>query len=133
MTRVETHGTEPMIGLIGGLGVGAAIHYYRELAGAHRAAVATGDGLPGVDVVRSQDSEIDFIHGAYTRLAYSGIASPDDRRELFALAERLRTRDGVEAVLLAGADFAVMFDASNTTFPHVDCARAHIDAILAVA
>lgn len=40
---------------------------------------------------------------------------------------------GLEAVVLAGTDFAVMFDARTTPFPHVDCARAHINAILAAA
>ena len=220
-----------MIGLVGGLGVGAAIHYYRELAAAHddarqpmklvmahasiarvAAYAAAGDRqglatylagflarlkdagatigvvpavtphlcidelkaitpipvvditeavrnhlrerklsrvalfgtrfvvesnfygrLQGVNVVRPQDSEIVFIHSAYTALAKTGVVSADDRRRFTALADTLRTRDGVEAVLLAGTDLALMFDASNTPFPHVDCARVHIDAILSVA
>jgi len=222
---------DAVIGLVGGLGVGAAIHYYRELAAAHddtqrplklrmdHASIARATGyatagdrqglaeylagflarlklagatigvvpavtphmcidelmaitpiplvditavvrdhlrdrqlskvalfgtrfvvessfygrLPDVDVVRPRDSEIEFIHGAYTRLAYSGVASADDRQQLSALAETLRTRDGVQAVLLAGTDFAVMFEASNTPFPYVDCAGAHIAAILRAA
>src|SRR5262245_5823083 len=31
----EAQNIEPLIGLVGGLGVGAAIHYYRSLAAAH--------------------------------------------------------------------------------------------------
>lgn len=219
-----------MIGLIGGLGVGAAIHYYRELAAAHddrrrplglvmdHASIskateyaASGDRhglavylagflsrlkaagasvgvipavtphlcidelrritplpviditdavanrvrerkltrvalfgtrfvvesdlygrLKGVDVVRPRPDEIDFVHRVYTDLAHSATVSAADREQLTALAERLQGRDGVDAILLAGTDFALMFDQSNTPFPHLDCARAHIDAILRI-
>ena len=86
--------------------------------------------LQGFEVVRPHDSEIDFIHTAYSELAKTGVVSADDRRRFIALADTLRTRDGAEAVLLAGTDLALMFDASNTPFPSVDCARVHIDAIL---
>jgi aspartate racemase len=220
-----------MIGLIGGLGVGAAIHYYRELAAAHddrrrplqlvmdHASIskatdyaASGDRhglavylagflsrlkaagasvgvipavtphlcigelrritplpviditeavaarvrdrklsrvalfgtrfvidsdlygrLEGVDVVRPRPDEIDFVHGAYTELAHTAIVSAENRDRLTALAQRLQERDGVEAVLLAGTDFALMFDRSNTPFPHLDCGRVHIEAILRAA
>jgi len=222
---------DQVIGLLGGLGVGAAIHYYRELAGAHddrrrpmnlvmnhasisRATqhASTGDRqglaayfagllgrlkaagatigvvpavtphicidelkaitpipvvdltqavadhikerrlsrvalfgtrfviesdmygrLPGVGIVRPRDEEIEFIHDAYSEMAHSGASTPERRERFVALADTLQKRDGVEAVVLAGTDFAVMFDASNTPFPHVDCARAHINAILAAA
>jgi aspartate racemase len=217
-----------MIGLLGGLGVGAAIHYYRELAAAHddvrqpmqlamvhasisrvtnyaaqgdrtglaaylagflgklRAAGATIGVLPavtphlcidelkaitpipvidltkvvsdhlqerklskvalfgtrfvvesdmygrlqGVDVVRPRESELTFIHDAYTQLAYSGRTSEEHRERLVSLADTLQERDGVEAIVLAGTDFALMFNADNTPFPHVDCTRAHIAVIL---
>lgn len=218
----------PTLGLLGGLGVGAAVHYYRELAAAHdavntpmklvmahasiaratnyaeqgdrtglaaylagflhqlAAAGATIGILPavtphfcideltgitpipvidltkvvsnhlqqrslsrvalfgtrfvvesdmygrlrGVDVVRPNAAELAFVHRAYTQLAYSGVVAADDRDQLIALAHTLMNRDGVEAVVLAGTDFAMMFNAANTPFPHVDCTRAHIDFIM---
>ena len=220
-----------MIGLVGGLGVGAAIHYYRELAAAHddrvrpmnlvmshasiaRATAFASKGdreglasylsvflgrlaaagasfgvvpavtphlcidelnaitplpvvdltdavsahirerklsrvalfgtryvvtsdlygrLRGVDIVRPREAEIAFIHDAYSEMAHSGVASDSHRQTFVVLANTLQTRDGVEAIVLAGTDFALMFDASNTPFPHVDCARAHIDAIMRIA
>jgi aspartate racemase len=47
-----------------------------------------------------------------------------------ALADTLCRRDGVEAIVLAGTDFAVMFDEATTPLPHVDCTRAHINFIM---
>ena len=219
---------QPMLGLLGGLGVGAAIHYYRELAAAHddvrrpmnlvmahasisqathyaaqgdrkslaaylagflerlKAAGATIGVLPavtphlcidelqaiapipvidltkvvsnhlierklskvalfgtryvvesdmygrlqGVEVVRPGEPELAFVHDAYTHLAHSGQTSAEHRERFISLADTLQRRDGVEAIVLAGTDFALMFDATNTPFPHVDCTRAHIDVIM---
>lgn len=89
--------------------------------------------LGGVEVVRPREAEIDFVHDAYVRLAKTGIADDGDRRRFVALAETLQSRDGVQAIALAGTDFAVMFDAASTPFPHVDCAGVHIEAIAARA
>ena len=77
---------DQVIGLLGGLGVGAAIHYYRKLADA-----STGDrqGLAA------------YFAGLLGRLKSSGA-----------------TIGVVPAV---------------DPFPHVDCAQAHIKAILAAA
>lgn len=86
--------------------------------------------LPDVEIVRPQAAELDFIHDAYTHLAHAATASIAHREQFVVLAERLQTRDRVEAIVLAGTDFTLMFEASTTPFPHVDCARAHIDAIL---
>jgi aspartate racemase len=218
-----------MIGLLGGLGVGAAIHYYRELAAAHdrlgrtmnlvmahasvtrvaeyaaqadrvglatylcgfveqlKAAGATFGVLPALtphlginelqamapipvmdltqlvadhvkarqlatvalfgtryvvesnmfgrleNAVRPRPAEVDFIHNAYSNLARTGVASGEDREQFIRLAQTLQERDGVDAIVLAGTDLAVMFGPESTPFPHVDCTRVHIDAIMAAA
>ena len=228
MTTIDTLTQAPVIGLLGGLGVGAAIHYYRELAAQHddyaqpmnlvmvhasiaratgyatrgdrdglarylagflgqlRAAGATFGVLPaitphlcieplqaitplplidltavvadhlrqrglsrvalfgtrfvvesdmygrleGIDVVRPRADEITFIHEAYTQLAHSGVVSKAHYDGFVTLAATLQRREAIEAVVLAGTDFAVMFNESNTPFPHVDCTRAHLDVIM---
>jgi aspartate racemase len=86
--------------------------------------------LHGVEVVRPHDSELTFVHDAYTQLAHTGQASEEHRQRFVALADTLHTRDGVEAIVLAGTDFALMFNETNTPFSHVDCTRAHIDVIM---
>jgi aspartate racemase len=231
MSTINEFDGRPTIGLLGGLGVGAALHYYRELAAAYddtrrplrlvmahasistatalaakadrngladylagflkrlKAAGATIGVLPAVtphlcidelqaiapmpvidlthvvsdhlrerrlskvalfgtrfvvesdmygrlrdiEVVRPRPSEITFIHDAYTQLAHTGESSVDHREGLIAVADTLQHRDGVEAIVLAGTDFALMFNAANTPFPHVDCTRAHIAVIVQAA
>jgi aspartate racemase len=219
------------IGLIGGLGVGAAVHYYRELAKAHAArgsilnlvmAHANGDRvraaleasdkvglasylaglidrlqaagaefavvpavaphiaiaelielspLPMVnliteltrevearqfrrvalfgtryavesklfghlnhlDVVAPQPGEVDYIHSTYYQVVDTGTSTPAQREGLTCLAHKLIERDGVEAIILAGTDLALVFDESNIDFPHIDGARIHLETIMRVA
>ena len=39
-------------------------------------------------------------------------------------------RAGAERIILAGTDLSVIFDEDTTGFPHIDCARLHIEAIV---
>jgi aspartate racemase len=77
--------------------------------------------LDGVDVV--VPSEVEAIHEAYMQIV-SG--RTEGREFLAALALRLP----VDAILLAGTDLSLVFDEAHTDFPHVDCAREHIRAIV---
>jgi len=85
--------------------------------------------LAGVEIVKPQPEEIAFIGAAYQRIL-------DDKTEagdaggLRHIARELQRRDGVEAILLAGTDLAVIFDEATAGFPCIDMARLHIDAIV---
>jgi aspartate/glutamate racemase len=39
-------------------------------------------------------------------------------------------RERLDAIVLAGTDFVVLFDEGNTEFPSVDCAALHLRAIV---
>src|SRR4029077_9388071 len=85
--------------------------------------------LAGVDIVKPQPDEITFIGEAYQRIL-DGKTRPSDADDLRRVALTLQRRDGVELVLLAGTDLAVMFDEASAGFPCLDVARLHIDAIV---
>jgi len=86
--------------------------------------------LSGVQVVRPTPEEVDLIHRTYVELAATAEASAGKHENLTALAHRLIRRDGVDAILLAGTDLTLLFDESNTNFPHIDCAALHIQEIV---
>jgi len=85
---------------------------------------------PGVDIVKPQPDEIDFIGKAYQRILDTQRGNEADTAGLRRIAADLARRDGVEAILLAGTDLAVIFDEANAGFPAIDVARLHIDAIV---
>lgn len=88
------------------------------------------DHSSGVEIVKPQPDEIDFIGKAYQRILDRQKGNDADTAGLRRIAADLARRDGVEAILLAGTDLAVIFDEANAGFPAVDVARLHIDAIV---
>jgi aspartate racemase len=90
------------------------------------------DRLQGIDVVTPKPDEIETIHNLYFSLVESGRETEGARDGFIAMADTLRRRDGIEAVVLAGTDLALVFpDEASVPFPAVDCARIHLDAIRA--
>jgi aspartate racemase len=87
--------------------------------------------LEAFDVVRPRDAEIDEIHRIYLRLATEGQISAEHVAKLRTPARTLEERDDVEAIMLAGTDLNLVFNESNAGFRAVDCAAAHIEAIVA--
>ena len=85
--------------------------------------------LEGVEIVKPEPDEIAFIGQAYQRILDDKTA-PTDADGLRRIARDLQRRDGVELVLLAGTDLAVMFDEASAGFPCLDVGRLHIDAIV---
>jgi len=86
--------------------------------------------LDGVDIVTPQDAEVEEIHRIYLELAQKGRCSPGDEGRLREIAATLCRRDGVEAIVLAGTDLNLIFNEANAGFPAIDCAAAHIAAIV---
>jgi aspartate racemase len=77
--------------------------------------------LDGVEVL--VPDQVDAIHQAYMQTVAGGA---EGRVTLTRIAHELP----VDAIVLAGTDLSLIFDETNTDFPHVDCARVHIQAIV---
>jgi aspartate racemase len=86
--------------------------------------------LSGVDIVKPQPNEIAFVGRAYQRILDTQRGHNEDTEGLRRIAANLQRRDGVEAILLAGTDLAVIFDEETAGFPAIDVARLHIDTIV---
>ena len=84
--------------------------------------------LDGIAVATPQPDEIARIHDTYLDIV-AGRHTSAQLDALRALAQTLIARDGAEAVLLAGTDLSMVFDASNAGFPLIDCAGVHVAAI----
>jgi len=85
--------------------------------------------LPGVEFVRARPDELDEIHHIYVTLVDARRGSAEMHDRLTELAQTLSSRDGAEALLLAGTDLTLVFNESNTRFPAIDCAALHLAAI----
>lgn len=86
--------------------------------------------LPSIDVVRPDAEAIERIDSIYRSYAVSGYGGADERAELTSIANRLRHRTGVDAIVLAGTDLSALFECDEPAFPYVDASQVHIDAIV---
>ncbi|HET9685805.1 MAG TPA: aspartate/glutamate racemase family protein [Pseudolabrys sp.] len=85
-------------------------------------------GRLGVDVIMPKASEIEQIHNTYMD-ALNECSTPEQIDELRQLARTLISRDGADAVLIAGTDLSMVLNERNAGFPTIDCADVHIRAI----
>lgn len=86
--------------------------------------------VPELEIVQARPDEVDYIHQAYMEMAQQGKGTEEQHRNLTALAHTLRQREGIDLIVLAGTDLALVFNPANTDFPYIDCAALHIAAIL---
>jgi aspartate racemase len=86
--------------------------------------------LDAFDVVSPRPQEIDEIHRVYLELVTAGRTSAAGVEALRDIAQAIRRRDRIDAVVLAGTDLNLIFDEASAGFPAFDCASAHIKAIL---
>jgi aspartate racemase len=86
--------------------------------------------LSKVEIIQARPEEVDYIHNNYVELAQKGEGSEEQHNGLTALALTLCRREGIDAIILAGTDLALLFNAANTDFPSIDCAALHLQSIL---
>jgi aspartate racemase len=89
-------------------------------------------GLEGIEVVSPTAEEIGYIHDTYLAIARRGGGTAQQLSGLSDLTNRLCDRERLDAIVLAGTDFSLIFNDANITFPALDCARVHIEAIVRV-
>ena len=88
--------------------------------------------LSEFEVVTLPPDALDFVHVNYMKIAAAGsiAGSGANIDGLRKITQSLVGRQGVETIVLAGTELSLVFDETNCGFPALDCARAHIDAIL---
>ena len=70
-----------------------------------------------VEVVQPRPDEVEYIHRTYVELAQRGKGSEAQYRGLTNFALTFCKRDGVDAIILAGTDLALLFDDPERCVP----------------
>jgi|CZKF01.1.fsa_nt_gi aspartate racemase len=86
--------------------------------------------LPGVEVVTPKADEVDSIHDVYVQIVNAGRGTEEHYQKLRGIAHALCERDNVDAIILGGTELSLVFNESNTDFPHINGARVHLNAIM---
>jgi len=85
--------------------------------------------LEDVEVIDLAPPDVDEVHRIYLSIANDGLASPADTAYLKGLCRKLHENAGAQAIVIAGTELSLVLREGEETFPVVDCAEAHVEAI----
>ena len=88
----------------------------------------------GIDVVAPQPQDQDYIHEKYMGELVAGILLSETRAGLLRIAQLMRERDGIEALILGGTELPLILRGDNSLgIPFLDTAQIHVNAVIAAA
>lgn len=85
------------------------------------------------ELVPPAGAALDAVNDAYVRMAAAGVVTDVERAVFDAAVRELVDEAHVEAILLGGTDLALVYREGETSFPLVDAAALHVDAVVARA
>ena len=84
-----------------------------------------------VKLVLPNDEEQSYIHEIYMGELLKDVFRPETRARLLAIADAMRERDGIEAVILGGTELPlVLRDEQHNGMPLLDTTRIHVDRLV---
>jgi aspartate racemase len=87
----------------------------------------------GMSVILPREDEQDYIHEKYMGELVKGVFLPETRARLLSIAERLKSGEGVQALILGGTELPLILregDAVGSGIPFLDTTRIHVNAIV---
>lgn len=86
----------------------------------------------GITLVIPNDDEIAYIHEKYIGELLQGIFLPDTRARLLEIIDSMRSREKVQAILLAGTELPLILkDDTASGIALLDTTRIHVEAAVA--
>jgi len=85
----------------------------------------------GIALVRPKESEQEFIHTRYIGELLNNRFLPETRTEILNIAQRMRSEDGIEALVLAGTELPLLLrDSVSPGIEFLDTTIIHVEAIV---
>lgn len=85
----------------------------------------------GIALVRPKDSEQEFIHRKYIDELLNNRFLPETRTEILNIAQRMKSEDGIEALVLAGTELPLLLrDSRPPGIEFLDTTVIHVEAIV---
>jgi aspartate racemase len=83
----------------------------------------------GIEVVTPEPEERDYIHDKYMRELLVGSFLPETRERLIAIIEAMKTRHGIDGVILGGTELPLILRGETCAgVPLLDTTRLHVEA-----
>lgn len=133
--ELEARSPLPVVNVLDALDAAIAARGFKTVGIIGTRTVMEGRAYGRINAARvllPDEPEREAVHRAYVEMAVPGRVTPAQRDVFFAAGRALCAR-GAEAVILGGTDLFLAFDGADCGFTTLDCARVHVEAILARA
>lgn len=85
----------------------------------------------GITLVIPEQHEQDFIHQKYMGELLKNVFLPETRDGLLAIADQLKARSGIEAIILGGTELPLILnDTQHNGIPLLDTTQIHVERIV---
>ncbi len=85
----------------------------------------------GITLVVPEPDEQEYIHDKYMNELVHGIVLPETHDRLLAILDKMKERDGVEALILGGTELSLIIkDAEHNGMPILDTTKIHVARIV---
>ena len=86
----------------------------------------------GIKLITPNAEEQDYIHTIYLGELLKDVFLPETRTKLLAIADTMRARAGIEAVILGGTELPLLLrDKEHNGMSLLDTTRIHVDRLIA--
>ncbi|HET9478761.1 MAG TPA: amino acid racemase [Pyrinomonadaceae bacterium] len=86
----------------------------------------------GIKLVLPNDEEQNYIHEIYMGELLKDVFLPETRTRLLTIADTMRGRDGIEALILGGTELPLLLrDEEHSGMPLLDTTRIHVERLIA--
>jgi aspartate racemase len=85
----------------------------------------------GIELVRPVEADRSFVHEVYFNELVKGLFTDETRARLVDVIERMKTRDGVDAVILGGTELPLILrELTYAGVPVLDATGVHVEAAI---
>ncbi len=82
----------------------------------------------GIALAKPQPDDLAFVHDRYMEELVKGVFLPETRAGLLRVVERMKERERIDGVLLAGTELPLILRGADGEVPFLDTARIHVQA-----
>lgn len=85
----------------------------------------------GLEIVPPAAEDLAYVHGKYMSELLKNQFLPETRDEVVRVIERMRQRDGIDAIILGGTELPLLLrGAIDSAFPVLDTTEIHVAAVV---
>jgi aspartate racemase len=84
----------------------------------------------GIEVIVPEADDLEYVHTKYLGELVPGVFLDETRAGIIAVLDRMRQKQKIDGVILAGTELPLLLRAVEYDLPLLDTGRIHIDAVV---